>query len=78
MRCTWWITLSRAYRCGSRCCRCRSVRLLLAEQPELVTPVYQVVQRVVTRRLLVAAGLKANEGHGGAVTLIGALPLRPT
>ncbi len=30
----------------------------------------QVVQRVVTRHLLGAAGLKAEEGHGGAVTLI--------
>jgi hypothetical protein len=32
--------------------------------------VLQVVQRVVTRHLLVAAGLVADEGHGGAVTLI--------
>jgi hypothetical protein len=46
------------------------LRLLLAAQPELVTPVLQVVQRVVTRHLLDAAGLKADEGHGGAVTLI--------
>jgi hypothetical protein len=44
--------------------------LLLAVQPELVTPVLQVVQRVVTRHLLDRAGLKADEGHGGAVTLI--------
>jgi len=46
------------------------LRLLLAAQPELVTPVLQVVQRVVTRHLLDRAGLKAAEGHGGAVTLI--------
>jgi hypothetical protein len=46
------------------------LRLLLAAQPELVTPVLQVVQRVVARHLLEAAGLKADEGHGGAVTLI--------
>jgi hypothetical protein len=46
------------------------LRLLLAAQPELVTPVLQVVQRVITRHLLQAAGLKADEGHGGAVTLI--------
>jgi hypothetical protein len=46
------------------------LRVLLAAQPELVTPVLQVVQRVVTRHLLEAAGLKADEGHGGAVTLI--------
>ncbi|NUZ05903.1 transposase [Piscinibacter koreensis] len=46
------------------------LRVLLAAQPELVTPVLQVVQRVVTRHLLAAAGLVADEGHGGAVTLI--------
>jgi hypothetical protein len=32
--------------------------------------VLQVVQRVVTRQLLAAAGLVADEGRGGAVTLI--------
>ncbi len=47
-----------------------ALRLLLAAQPELVTPVLQVVQRVVTRHLLDRAGRKADEGHGGAVTLI--------
>ena len=46
------------------------LRLLLAAQPELVTPVLQVVQRVVTRHLLGQAGLATDEGHGGAVTLI--------
>ena len=46
------------------------LRVLLAAQPELVTPVLQVVQRVVTRHLLDGAGLEADEGHGGAVTLI--------
>jgi hypothetical protein len=46
------------------------LRVLLAAQPELVTPVLQVVQRVVSRHLLQAAGLKPDEGHGGAVTLI--------
>ena len=44
--------------------------LLLAAQPELVTPVLQVVQRVVTRYLLDHAGLKAGVGPGGTVTLI--------
>jgi hypothetical protein len=44
--------------------------VLLAAQPELVTPVLQVVQRVVTRLLLGRAGLKADKGHGGAVRLI--------
>jgi hypothetical protein len=46
------------------------LRVLLAAQPELVTPVLQVMQRVVTRHLLGQAGLKDDEGHGGAVTLI--------
>ena len=46
------------------------LRLLLAAQPERVTPELQVVQRVLTRHLLEQAGLKAEEGHGGAVTLI--------
>ena len=46
------------------------LRLLLAAQPELVTPVLQVVQRVLTRHLLDGAQLKADEGHSGAVTLI--------
>jgi hypothetical protein len=44
--------------------------VLLAAQPELVTPVLQVVQRVVERRLLDHTGLKSDEGQGGAVTLI--------
>jgi hypothetical protein len=45
------------------------LRVLLAAQPELVTPVLQVVQRVVERRLLDHTGLKSDEGQGGAVTL---------
>jgi hypothetical protein len=45
-------------------------RVLPAAQPELVTPVLRVVQRVVARHLLQAAGLHADEGQGGAVTLI--------
>jgi hypothetical protein len=44
------------------------LRVLLAAQPELATPVRPVVQRSVARHLLGAAGLKAGEGHGGAVT----------
>ena len=46
------------------------LRVLLAAQPALVTPVLQVVQRVVTHHLLDSARLEADEGHGGAVTLI--------
>jgi hypothetical protein len=46
------------------------LRVLLAAQPELVTPVLQVVQRVLTRHLLDGAGLRVDEGQSGAVTLI--------
>jgi hypothetical protein len=44
--------------------------LHLAAQPELITPVLQVVQRVLSRHLLERAGLKASEGDCGSVTLI--------
>ena len=46
------------------------LRLLLAAQPKLVTPVLQVVHRVITRYLLGQASLKAEEADSGAVTLI--------
>ena len=46
------------------------LRLLLAAKPQLLTPVLQVVHRVLTRFLLAQAGLKANEADSGAVTLI--------
>jgi len=36
-----------------------ALRLLLAAQPKRVTPVLQVVHRVITRSLLDQAGLKA-------------------
>ncbi len=52
-----------------RCGECGHDKLPAA-QPELVTPVLQVVQRLVTSHLLDRAGLKADEGQGGAVTLI--------
>jgi len=45
------------------------LRLLLAARTQLVTPV-QVVQRVITRHLLDRAGLRADEVHSRAVTLI--------
>jgi len=50
--------------------RCTVWCLLLAAQPKLVTPVLQVVHRVITRFLLDQAGLKADEADSGAVTLI--------
>jgi hypothetical protein len=46
------------------------LRLLLAAQPKLVTPVLQVVHRVIARHLLGQAGLKSDEADSGAVTLI--------
>jgi len=46
------------------------LRLLLAAQPELVTPVLQVVHRAITRFLLKQAGVKADDAQSGAVTLI--------
>jgi hypothetical protein len=45
-------------------------RLLLAAQPELITPVLQIVQRVLVRYLLGQVGMKAGEGECGALTLI--------
>ncbi len=46
------------------------LRLLLAAQPQLLTPVLQVVHRVITRFLLDQAGLKSAQADSGAVTLI--------
>ncbi|MCW5610467.1 MAG: hypothetical protein KIS83_07250 [Rubrivivax sp.] len=45
-------------------------RVLRVSLPGRVTPVPQVVQRVTARHLPDAAGLHADEGHGGAVTPI--------
>ena len=47
-----------------------TLRLLLASQPKLVTPVLQVVRHAITRFLLDQAGLKAEHAGSGAVTLI--------
>lgn len=46
------------------------LRLLLAAQRKLLTPVLQVFHRVITRHLVVLAGLKVDEADSGAVTLI--------
>ncbi len=46
------------------------LRLLLAAQPQLLTPVLRVVHRVLTRFLLEQAGLKSDQTDSGAVTLI--------
>ena len=47
-----------------------ALRLLLAAQPKLVTPVLQVVHRAITRFLLDQAGPKPEQANNGAVTLI--------
>ena len=46
------------------------MRRLLAVQPKLVTPVLQVVHRMIPRHLLGQSGLKSEEADSGAVTLI--------
>ena len=46
------------------------LRLLLAAQPKLVTPLLQVAQRVITRHLLGQVRLKADGADSGAVTPI--------
>ena len=46
------------------------LRLLLAAQPKPVTPVLQVVHRVIARHLLGQAALKADEADSGAITQI--------
>ena len=43
---------------------------LLAAQPDLMTPMLQVVHRLITRFLLDQAGLTAEQADSGAVTLI--------
>ena len=42
------------------------LRLLVAAQPKLVTPVLQVVHRMITRQLFGRAGLKSEEADSGA------------
>ncbi len=46
------------------------LRLLLAAQPELITPVLGMVQRVLERHLQEAAGILGGQGQSGSVTLI--------
>jgi hypothetical protein len=46
------------------------LRLLVAVQPKLVTPVLQVVHRVITHHLLDKAGPKADEADSDAVTFL--------
>ncbi len=53
------------------------VRLLLAAQPKLMTPVLQVAHRVITGFLLDQASLKAGQAGTGAPTVIRSLSRRP-
>ena len=46
------------------------LRLLFAAHPELLTPVLQIVHRVIASFLIKQAGLKRAEAQSGAVTLI--------
>jgi hypothetical protein len=46
------------------------LRVLLAAQPKLLTPVLEVVQRAIAGHLAKKSGLKRNAVHPGAVTLI--------
>lgn len=46
------------------------LRVFLAAQPELVTLVRQVVQRVIIPLPLEASGFKADEGQDGAIIQI--------
>ncbi len=46
------------------------LRILFAAHPQLLTPVLQIIHRVITRFLLKQAGVKGGEAHTGAVTLI--------
>jgi hypothetical protein len=41
---------------------------LLAKQPQLVTPVLQVVQRMLKRHLIDRTGLETGEGHHDGAT----------
>ena len=46
------------------------LRILFAAHPQLLTPVLQVIHRVIAGFLLKQAGLKGGAAHTGAVTLI--------
>ena len=46
------------------------LRILFAAHPALLTPVLQIIHRVIARFLIKQAGLKGGEAHTGAVTLI--------
>jgi ribosomal protein S27E len=47
-----------------------ALRILFAAQAQLLTPLLQVIHRVIARFLIKQAGVKRSEAHTGAVTLI--------
>jgi len=46
------------------------LRILLASQPQLLSPVLKVIHRTISGFLIKQAGFRADEAHTGAVTLI--------
>ena len=46
------------------------LRILLASQPQLLSPVLQVIHRTISSFLIKQAGFRADEAHTGAITLI--------
>jgi len=46
------------------------LRIMLASQPQWVTPVLSVIHRVISAFLIKQAGLKVKDAHTGAVTLM--------
>jgi hypothetical protein len=46
------------------------LRILFAAHPQLLTPLLQVIHRLIARFLIQQAGLKRGDAHTGAVTLI--------
>ena len=46
------------------------LRILFAAQPQLLTPVLQVIHRVIARFMIKLAGVKGSQAHTGALTLI--------
>jgi hypothetical protein len=46
------------------------LRILFAAHPQLLTPLLRIIHRLIARFLIKQAGLKRDQAHTGAVTLI--------
>ena len=46
------------------------LRILFAAHPELLSPLLQIIHRVIATFLIKQSGLKRSPAHSGAVTLI--------